>query len=281
MPAATHLSLAALSFTALMLTTSNAKADFTFFSFSDVSSLQINGDAQQAGDALQLSSATSFSSGSAFTRSAVSLGNQNSFSTYFQFRILNSGGITDSDGIGADGLVFVVQTVANNVGGAGGQIGYGGITNSVGIEFDTWNNSLSFGDPDGNHVGIDIDGNIASVAVAPEPTRFNNGLVWNAWVDYNGATDGLEIRWSTLATRPVSSQLSRTVDLVSILGGDTAFVGFTSGTGSAWGDHQILSWSYVGEFAPIPSIPEPSTYGLLIIGGIFIAAAIRRRKSEA
>lgn len=42
----------------------------------------------------------------------------------------------DGLGCGADGLVFVVQTNSNKVGGGGG-IGYQGIPNSVGVELDT------------------------------------------------------------------------------------------------------------------------------------------------
>ena len=44
----------------------------------------------------------------------------------------------DPTGGAADGIMFVVQTVGNNVGGSGGNIGYFGITNSVGIEYDTY-----------------------------------------------------------------------------------------------------------------------------------------------
>lgn len=259
----------------LAATAISAKADFTFADFSDVSALQLSGSAVQAGTALQLSPASAFTSGSAFMRESVSLGNRNSFSTYFQFRILDSGGISDGDGIGADGLVFVVQTVANNVGGAGGFIGYGGIANSFGIEFDTWDNGASFADPDGNHVGLNLNGDIASVAVASEASRFNNGSVWSAWVDYNGVTNDLQVRWSQSVVRPEHAQLSRAVDLVSVLGSDNAFVGFTSGTGSAWGDHQILNWKYVGEFAPIPTIPEPASAYLLMCGALLMAAAAR------
>jgi hypothetical protein len=35
----------------------------------------------------------------------------------------------------------------------GGGLGYRGIKNSIGIEFDTWNNADSSDDPDHNHIG--------------------------------------------------------------------------------------------------------------------------------
>lgn len=254
-----------------------AYADFTYTDFSDTSGLTLNGTTTQAGNALRLTNATYWNSGSAFTTTATALGSLNSFSTYFQFRITNSGGdISDASGPGADGLVFVVQTVSNNVGGSGGSIGYGGINKSVGIEFDTFDNGLGgFNDPDGNHVGIDINGNIASVATATEPTLFNNGNVWNAWVDYNGTTNLLEVRWSQTTSRPFAAQLSNTIDLVHTLGQDTAYLGFTSGTGLAWGTHEILSWEYRDSFSPITTVPEPDTYAMILLGLIGITVLRR------
>lgn len=209
-----------------------ARCDFTYPDFSSVTGLKLNGDAVQSGNKLQLTTPTGFSSGSTFSTNPVSLGNLNTFSTHFQFQITDSGGLGDEDGAGADGLMFVVQTVSNSVGGSGGGIGFSGIANSVGVEFDTFNNGISgFNDPNGNHVGIDLNGNIASIVTATEPTRFNNSEIWNAWIDYDGGAKSLQVRWSQLDTRPNNSQLSASVDLTQ-LGQNTAFVGFTSATGS-------------------------------------------------
>ena len=255
-----------------------AHADFLYKDFSSVAGLKLNGNAAQIANALRVSRATSNSRGSAFTIDPVSLGRGNSFSAFFQFRISDSGGVGDADGRGADGLVFVIQTVSNSVGTSGGGIGYSGIRSSVGIEFDTYNNGRAFGDPNGNHVGIDLNGNIASVQTQTEAVRFNNGETWNSWVDYNGNTDLLEVRWSLTNTRPLSSQLSRTVDLASTLGKNTAFVGFTSATGSGFGNHDILRWEFRGRFAPVMSAaPEPSVLALLLPRMAMGAWIIRRR----
>jgi hypothetical protein len=240
------------------------RADFVYSDFSDVTGLKLNGDAARVGTELRLADATDWSSGSAFTSNAIALGDENSFSTYFRFRITDAGGVSDEDGTGADGLVFVVQTVSNNVGGAGGGIGYGGISPSLGVEFDTYHNPF---DPNGNHVGIDLDGSLTSQATTTETTRFNNDEVWSAWIDYNGLTNQLEVRWSMDAARPTAPQLSLVVDLAADLGQDTAFVGFTSGTGAAYGNHDILSWEYRGAFAPIgAAVPEPTSLVLLGLG---------------
>jgi Ca2+-binding RTX toxin-like protein len=140
-------------------------------------------------------------SGSAFLTNRISLDNNASFSTAFQFQISNPQGSSDVDGQGADGLVFVVQTVANTSGGGGGGIGYEGISPSLGVEFDTWNNGYVDGNS-GNHVGININGIIHSVLVQSVPTRLNNGQVWTSWVDYNGKESLLEVRLASTNQRP-------------------------------------------------------------------------------
>ena len=186
--------------------------------------------------------------GSAFTTAPLSLAADASFSTFFTFQITDlqpCGG-----GGGADGLVFVVQTLANDVGGSGGGIGYQGITNSVGIEFDTWDNGLP-GDADGNHVGIDLGGSTDSVVAAPVFPDFNDGNPWYAWIDYDGTIDRLEARVSQVPVRPAAPQVATTVDLPAVLGTTDAFVGFTSGTGCGGGDHDIRNWVLTNSFAPV------------------------------
>ena len=237
----------------------------TFNDFSSVVGLKLNGNSAQVGDVLRVVPSAPNQSGSVFSTSAVPLASNVSFSTFFRFQISNPGGIGDEDGQGADGLAFVVQTVSNTAGGSGGGLGYAGLPKSVAIEFDTFNNCCNIADPNGNHVGIDLGGSINSVATATEATRFNNGSAWNAWVDYNGATTTLEVRWSLGATRPTAAQLVQNVNLASELGTPNAFVGFTSGTGSGFNDHDILSWEFRDRFDPVVT-PEPGTFALLAFG---------------
>lgn len=255
--------------------------------FSSSAGLQLNGNATVTSNVLRLTSAAYNQAGSAFSTSAIPLASNASFSTFFQFRITNSGGIIDTDGTGADGIVFVVQTVANNVGGLGGGIGYLGIPSSVGIEYDTWNNGTGYGDPDGNHVNVDFGGSFSSTASAVSiPTRMNDGGVWSSWIDYNGATGQLEVRLvENSSVRPSGALISQTVDLPTVLGSTNAFVGFTSGTGAAYGDHDILSWEFRNSFDPISGpglspVPEPATYGAL--GAALLGAVVfwRRRRMK-
>jgi hypothetical protein len=257
-----------------------------FDDFSSTAGLTLNGNAAQAGNVLRVTPEAFNQSGSVFSSTAIPLTNANSFSTFFQFRISTpTFGIGDGDGIGADGIVFVVLTVANNVGGAGGGIGYSGIPNSVGVEFDTFNNGLGLNDPDGNHVGIDLGGNFGPFPAVPFATRFNNGAIWNAWVDYNGASHQLDVRVGASATRPAAPFTSANVDLSTVLGSPNAFVGFTSGTGAGVGNHDILHWEFRDTFSPIDggggpgAVPEPGT--LLLLAGAALGLAVRRRRRAA
>ncbi|MDX1530380.1 MAG: hypothetical protein R3362_02520, partial [Rhodothermales bacterium] len=248
----------------LLLTGPAAQAQIVidFPDFADLSGFTLNGSTGdianpvffEGQDVLRLTDGLG-QSGSAFLTEPVPLvdegGFRASFSTFFAFQITDPVGAFDSDGVqGADGLVFVVQTVSDEAGGAGGGIGYQGIESSLGVEFDTWNNAGQDGN-DGNHVGIDLDGDVASVAPAPVSPPFNTGAVWYAWVDYDGDTQVLEVRVSEASDRPAAPLLTLEVDLPDVLGQEDAFVGFTSGTGAAGGDHDVRTWTFTNEFAPV------------------------------
>jgi len=230
-------------------------ADLLVFNgFADTSLLDLNASAATVrtadGTVLRVTPAFSSQSGSAFSLATVDAA---TFSTYFAFRI------TDPDGsvfdcnvdTGADGLVFVVQSISSSVGGLGQGIGYEGIQQSVGVEFDTWCNVVN-NDPSSNHVGININGVVDHGVGAPftvdvEP-RFDNGALWYAWVDYDGTT--LRAYLNTSPIQPFQPILQRDLDLSTILQQPTGFVGFTSGTGSDWGNHDVVYWEYT-PFAPV------------------------------
>jgi hypothetical protein len=271
-----------------------AQQTINFPNFCTTSAFTLNGSTATLNPNAQcvLRLTQNFGVGSAFLTNTFSLAADASFSTFFSFQIPNPVGIGDADGPGADGIVFTVQTVSNTAGGGGGGIGYQGISPSVGVEFDTFNNGGQ-DQNSGNHIGIDLNGSVSSVALMPIPGRFNDGNVWFAWVDYNGVTDLLEARVSSTAARPAAANVSTTVNLPAILGTTNAFVGFTSGTGAGGGTHEIVSWNLIGTFAPIggtstptpipgPSSPVPTlsfpmmALLALALGGIAIAFLMRR-----
>lgn len=73
--------------------------------------------------------------------------------------------------------------------------------------------------------------------------------------------------------------LSYGVDLTSVLGTTDAFVGFTSGTGAAYGNHDVLAWQFNSTFDPIDDIGDVPEPGILILLGLGLTSlGLRRRK---
>jgi|GEM_PF-3477578 len=216
--------------------------------FSDLTGLSLEQAAVQAGDRLRLTQSLS-QAGAVYTTDPVSL--TDGFSTAFSFQFTQPSGCFDTDGVqGADGMVFVVRSGNTGVGIGGAGIGYQGLADSLGVEFDTWNNG-SWDEQNGNHVGVNLAGEIDSVVQAALSTPMNNGATWYAWVDYDAQSDQLEVRLAQSNARPASPTLSYTVDIPAAVGGNAAYVGFTSGTGCAGNHHDLLSWEYRDEYSPI------------------------------
>jgi hypothetical protein len=247
---------------ALIIITCTYGADTTKFVYHDLNDLsmwQLNGVSSGATNTdgkkvLRITESKEYQSGSAFIKESQKLvsdkGFLASFSAYFSFQITKNNGKTEKDGAGADGIAFVVQTIANNVGTNGQGLGYEGIKRSLGIEFDTWENEDTVDDPSGNHLGVDIDGDIKSIKTLNEKTTFNNGAIWHAWVDYDGDNQNLEIRYDTIDNRPVQPKMSYKINLPEILVQENAYIGFTSATGASYSIHDILSFKFVNKFQP-------------------------------
>jgi hypothetical protein len=129
-----------------------------------------------------------------------------------------------------------------------------------------------------NHVGIDVNGNVNSVALKTVATSFKDGNVKYVWVDYDGISDSLQVRLSDSAIRPLAALLSHTIDLTSVLQVTSAFAGFTSGTGAGWGNHDILAWEFRDTFAPV-GVPETATTPFLLSPVLLALFALARRRT--
>jgi hypothetical protein len=254
---------------------SPASADFTYTNFSNTTGLRLNGTTVQInngtdGNVLRLVPAQQQTAGSEFYTTPVKV---SSFSTRFSFRATGRSGLSDGTQPGGDGIVFFISPSPTALGGAGEGQGYSGISPSVGVEFDTWKNDWD-NDPSSNHIGINLNGVIShdtsysfTSNVTPD---FDDGNLWNAWVEYDGTT--LRAWASQQSQRGASPIVSRYVAIPSLFGGNSAYVGLSAGTGSAYGIYDLVSWSYA------ESVPEPGTWMLIAVGGVcLVASAIKQR----
>jgi hypothetical protein len=225
--------------------------------FSDPSGaggLTINGDAEifpgtTSGHFLLLTRSLPYQQGSVFSSNMVQLDRHGRFHSFFQFQM------TSPSGIGpADGFVFVLQTQgANALGPNGEDLGYLGITPSVGIEFDTYQNSPF--DINGNHVAIltngqlnDIDPQTPYGVTSCQPSIgvfgcMSNGDVWSVWIDYDGTT--LEVALADKSTTRPANLISFPIVIPIILGQSAAYVGFTAATGGGYQNHVIVDWQFI------------------------------------
>ncbi|WP_424969908.1 lectin-like domain-containing protein [Dinoroseobacter sp. S76] len=231
------------------------------------SDLQLNGNASlnAAEDTLTLTESVDYQNGSAFLDTPIAITGQTAFSAAFELSFSNP------RGGGADGIVFVVQNApAGPVaqGFNGGGIGYEGITKSVGVEFDTWQNT-QFADPDGNHVGINLNGSVTSIATGTPGFTIETTDALFAWVEYDGTT--LDVFAATTDVKPGTSLVSADLDLFDIVG-PQAYFGFTGSTGGASNLHQVRSLDL--HVAPIP-IPASLPLAMLGIGALGL---LRRRQ---
>ncbi|HML50363.1 MAG TPA: PKD domain-containing protein [Propionicimonas sp.] len=233
---------------------------FGYDDFSSLEGLKLNGLAdaiQQPVDvdghpSLRLLRSSLWERSSVFWSQALQIATDtgaSSFSQTFQFRI------TGNVNTGADGIVFVICDSPDVVGGDGLGIGYSGLRHSIGVEFDTWYNGGL--DPNGNHIGIDIDGNLQSVTTANPPSSLENGSVWTGWVDYDGATHRLEVRASDTGVRPEEAIAATTVNIPAVVGADVGYFGVTSASGTASQTIDVLSWKGTGIFPGVTPDPEP------------------------
>lgn len=213
---------------------------------------------------------------------------KNGFTNYFAFEV------NPNTSVGtADGIAFVIQNAQGAsgadsgsgcsesgsgvtvLGSNGGCMGYGGVDNSLAIEFDTFLNSY---DPNNNHIAIQSCGTAqntvshnTSCTIAIKntlPFTIADGNIHQVVVEYSGdpnhslqvfvdppfvpgtftpctaadnCADGAVATPIVSATYDIGSKLNL---ITSADGQDSAYVGFTAATGASAEVNQILDWTY-------------------------------------
>jgi gliding motility-associated-like protein len=121
-----------------------------FISLNSFSQYILNGSATKNNcNCYTLTTATNTQSGSVWNSNKISL--NNSFDFHFNVYL------GCQDFTGADGIVFILQPISTSVGTTGEGMGFEGITPSVGISLDTWQN-FNRNDPAYDHISIQLNG---------------------------------------------------------------------------------------------------------------------------
>ncbi|MFZ4785078.1 MAG: lectin-like domain-containing protein [Flavobacteriales bacterium] len=142
------------------------------------------------------------------------------------------------DANGADGICFVLQTVGTSaIGESGGGMGYLNFGNSLGIEFDTWQNS-DYGDPFEDHLAIEMNGDInhnsasniaGPVNIDPFGNNVEDGQNHTVQITWDPITHVLQVYYDCVF------RLEGEIDLINeIFGGESlVYWGFTAATGGS------------------------------------------------
>jgi hypothetical protein len=159
------------------------------------------------------------------------------FDTRFDFQLVSAE---------TDGFAFVIQNdKATAIGSNGEKIGYAGISKSLAVEFDIWDNGTNDG-PAVPHVSVQTKGteandwqksaSLGAVTVG----NIRDGAVHTARVRY--VAGRLEVFLDDLTT----PKLVVAIDPVSLIGASNgrAWIGFTAASGGRNGSFEIRSWSF-------------------------------------
>jgi len=193
----------------------------------------VNGSALQLScNCYRLTQAINTQSGSVWNENMISLNDPFDFA----FNVY----LGANDG-GADGIAFMLQPISTSIGSTGGGLGYEGISPSLAIEIDTYQNGW---DPSFDHIALMSNGvvshNTVNNLAGPVTALASGGNI-------EDATEHLmRVVWAP-ATNTLSVymdgdlRLDQTTDFVNtIFGGDPeVFWGFTASTGGLNNEHRF------------------------------------------
>jgi fibronectin type 3 domain-containing protein len=260
--ASNSMGTSAFSNIATATTTSQASAlDFSSGFANSSGVLTYNGSAKINGTSAQLTDGGGSEAGSVFSTNKVDV---TQFGTQFSFQ-LTAGSST------ADGFTFTIQGVGPTaLGPSGGGLGYGpdhtggtgGIASSVAVKFDLYNNQGEGTDSTGLYIDGVAPTNVGSIDLTGTGIDLHSGDVINVTMTYDGTT--LTVTETDPTVNKSASQ-SYTINIPNTVGGGTAYVGFTAGTGGLTATQDILSWSYTPTANALPAAPSNLT-GTVISG---------------
>jgi hypothetical protein len=211
--------------------------------------LTLNGNAKLNGTRLRLTDGGGTEAGSAFINTPI---NVQSFTTDFSFQLSSAS---------ADGFTFAIQGVgATALGPSGGGLGYGpdtpggtpGIANSAAVKFDIYSNAGEGTDS----TGLYTDGaspTTPALDMTSSGVSLLSGDVFNVHTTYDGTTLTMTITDATNSSQTFTA--SWPINIPGTVGSNTAYLGFTGGTGGLTAIQEILDWTYVATGQPTAATP--------------------------
>ena len=189
---------------------------------------------------------------------------------------VNLGCNNTSQWAGADGMVFALQPLNTSIGSSGGQMGLGGVSPSLGVYLDTYQNT-AHGDIYNDHISINLDGDVIHTSSNNIAGPYDLGEIENC------IAEPLRITWDPVATLLNVYYnnflvLNYTGDIVNNVfnGNPMVYWGFTASTGGASNFHQfcidvpdlIIDSSNVTVESEKCNQENGSISGINIVGGI-------------
>ncbi len=189
------------------------------------------------GTSLQMTSGGQVDDNSAYYWYPV---NVESFSSSFDFTV-NPGSTSTL----ADGFAFVLQNDGHvATGQAGGGLGYAGLSNSLAIKFDFFNNAGEGPSSTGVYVNGAMPTTPFDDLTAPGiGVMLGSGDKFNVQVNYDGTTLTWRITDET-SPNPHDFEGFYTVNIPHVIGSNTAYVGFTASGTDGTSTIDILDWTY-------------------------------------
>lgn len=216
--------------------------------FASVAGLKLNGSTVNTDDSrLQLTNGADYQAGSVFWEQPIGI---QSFTTNFSFQLSDAK---------ADGFTFTIQNKgATALGGEGAALGYASIPKSVAIKFDLYSNAGEGTDSTGVYTNGTAP-TVPAVDLTPSSIILRSGDSMVANITYDGTT--LTMNLTDVVTNK-SFTLTKVINIPQIVGGNTAYVGFTGSTGGLTASQKILYWTYTASAStPVTAAPSFSPSG--------------------
>ena len=119
-------------------------------------------------------------------------------------------------------------------------LAYQGIANSVAVKFDLYNNSGEGNDS----TGLYTDGAVPTVPAVDLSSTGSTCTAATSWpCNWSITGPHLTMTLTDTVTNATVTEIF-TVNIPSIVGGNTAYVGFTGATGGLSAAQNVLSWTY-------------------------------------